>query len=293
MSRKQATSADGTRIAYEVDGEGTPILFIHEFAGDMTSWDDQVARFSVTHRCIRYAARGYFPSEVPASHSFSQAAAVEDALAVLDAEAVDTAHIVGISMGGYTAVNLTVQHPHRVRSAAIGGCGWGSDPATHARFIEESLGLASRLRQEGWPAIADEYGRGPTRIQLKDKNPATWARFVDGLSRHSSEGSAATMEGVQSRRSSLDSLIPGLRESARPLLIITGDEDEGCVEANFRVKRAVPTAAWTVFPRTGHTVNLEEPDAFNAALDKFHRAVEADAWAERNSRAAGFSSTGL
>jgi pimeloyl-ACP methyl ester carboxylesterase len=73
-----------------------------------------------------------------------------------------------------------------------------------------------------------------------------------------------------------------LRRLAVPTLIVTGDEDEPCLEPALFLKRAIPTAGLWVIPKSGHTVNLEEPDAFNRAVQDFLTAVEAGGWGRRN-----------
>jgi hypothetical protein len=67
-----------------------------------------------------------------------------------------------------------------------------------------------------------------------------------------------------------------------PTLIITGDEDEPCLEPAIFMKRTIPTAGLVVLPKSGHTINLEEPEAFNRALEHFFSAVEAGKWGRRN-----------
>ncbi len=69
-----------------------------------------------------------------------------------------------------------------------------------------------------------------------------------------------------------------------PTLIMTGDEDDPCLEASLMMKRTIPSAALAVLPRTGHALNLEEPDAFNAHLDDFFHQVEAGRWTLRDPR---------
>src|SRR2546428_11107914 len=101
------TTNDGTRLYVEEQGDGTPLLFIHEFAGDHRSWARQVSHFRSRHRCVTYAARGYPPSDVPGDpEAYSQQRAVEDALAVLDGLGIEQAHVVGLSMGGFCALHL-------------------------------------------------------------------------------------------------------------------------------------------------------------------------------------------
>ena len=93
----KAITTDHFELYYEEAGNGTPILFVHEFAGDWRAWEPQMRYFSRRHRCITYSARGYLPSDVPPdANSYSQEQAVKDAVAVLDAAGIEKAHIVGL-----------------------------------------------------------------------------------------------------------------------------------------------------------------------------------------------------
>src|SRR6195256_4082353 len=94
------TTDDGVKLYYEKTGSGRPVVFVHEFAGDIRSYEPQVPYFSRRYRCIVYNARGYPPSDVPEDFErYSQQRACDDIRAVLDALKVKKAHIVGISMG--------------------------------------------------------------------------------------------------------------------------------------------------------------------------------------------------
>jgi pimeloyl-ACP methyl ester carboxylesterase len=73
-----------------------------------------------------------------------------------------------------------------------------------------------------------------------------------------------------------------MRELRVPTLIVTGDEDEPCLDPGLLMKRTIPSAALVVLPRSGHTINLEEPDLFNAACERFFHQVEAGRWALRD-----------
>jgi pimeloyl-ACP methyl ester carboxylesterase len=84
-----ATTDDGVRLYYEEAGEGVPVVFVHEFAGDHRSWEPQLRFFSRRHRCLAFAARGYPPSDVPADPArYSQVRAAADIVAVLDGAAI-------------------------------------------------------------------------------------------------------------------------------------------------------------------------------------------------------------
>src|SRR5258708_8581590 len=120
---------DGVTLYTETTGPGAPLLFIHEFAGDHRSWEPQVRFFSGGYRCITYASRGYPPSDVPEDETaYSQERAVVDAVAVLDGLGVSRAHVVGLSMGGFTALHLAVRHPGRVASGGVAAARYGALP---------------------------------------------------------------------------------------------------------------------------------------------------------------------
>src|ERR1035438_7230275 len=120
---------DGVTLHAEETGTGEPLLFIHEFAGDHRSWEPQVRVFSHAYRSGTYAPRGYPPSDVPTDPAaYSQGRAVADAIAVLDGLGIAKANVVGLSMGGFTALPLALRHPDRVVSAVVAGVGYGALP---------------------------------------------------------------------------------------------------------------------------------------------------------------------
>jgi pimeloyl-ACP methyl ester carboxylesterase len=101
------------------------------------------------------------------------------------------------------------------------------------------------------------------------------------------------MLGVQSRRPSLYGLTAELRALHVPTLLLTGDEDDGCLEASLMLKRTIPSAGLLVLPRTGHTSNLEDPAVFSRAVEEFIGAVERGEWRERDPRSQTGSITGM
>lgn len=288
------TARDGTRLHVEEDGSGAPLLFIHEFAGDHRSWGPQVSHFRAHYRCIVYAARGYPPSDVPQElDSYSQQHAVEDALAVLDGLQIDKAHIVGLSMGGFCALHLGLQAPERAHSLVVAGCGYGAALESQERFRRESAAIAEAFRTEGAARVAPRYAVGPARVQLQNRNPEAWRKFAEQLAEHDSLGSALTMLGVQSRRPSLYAMHGELAALHVPTLILAGDEDDGALDASLMMKRTIPTAGLTVLPRTGHTMNLEDPGVFNRTVAEFLDAVTAGDWRDRDPRSQTASITGI
>jgi pimeloyl-ACP methyl ester carboxylesterase len=288
------TADDGVRLYVESTGSGPPLLFIHEFAGDHRSWEPQVRFFSGSYRCITYAARGYPPSDVPGDPAaYSQQRAVGDAIAVLGGLGISGAHVVGLSMGGFTALHLALSHPGSVVSAVVAGAGYGAQPDRQEPFRAECEAIAAAFEAGGAEQVAQWYAVGPARVQFQNKNPRGWAEFAAALGGHSSLGAALTMRGVQAGRPSLYALREELARVRTPVLIMVGDEDEGCLETAIMLKRTIPASGLVMLPRTGHTANLEEPDVFNAAVDRFLAAVGRGVWRERDPRSRSASTTGI
>jgi pimeloyl-ACP methyl ester carboxylesterase len=288
------TTDDGVRLYAETTGTGAPLLFIHEFAGDHRSWEPQVRFFSGGYRCITYAARGYPPSDVPDDGAaYSQERAVADAIAVLDGLGVDRAHVVGLSMGGFTALHLALRHPARIASTVVAGAGYGAQPERQEAFRAECEAIASAFETEGAERVATRYAVGPARVQFQNKNPRGWAEFAAALGEHSALGAALTMRGVQAARPSLYRLRDDLAGIHVPVLLVAGDEDEGCLETALMLKRTIGSSGLAILPRTGHTANLEEPEVFNRVVDRFLAAVERGAWRPRDPRSVSASTTGM
>ena len=282
--------ANGVKLYYEETGSGTPILFVHEFAGDYRSWEPQVRAFSRRYRCITYNARGYPPSEVPAQLAkYSQDIHVDDMAAVLDALKVPRAHIVGCSMGGYAAVHFAIRYANRAFSATAIGAGFGSDPDKRDQFLKDTEAQARRFEDLGMPAAVRDYKIGPSRVQFQNRDRRGFDEFARQFEEHSALGSAHTLRGVQAKRPTVYSLEKGLRRCKVPMLIVSGDEDDNCLEPGIFIKRACMSANLLVVPATGHAVNLEEPDLLNRVLLDFMTAVETGAWRPRDPRSLGRS----
>jgi pimeloyl-ACP methyl ester carboxylesterase len=261
------TTDDGVALHAESTGDGPAVVFVHEFADDHRSWAPQVAFLSKSFRCVTFNARGYPPSDVPGDPAvYSQARAVKDVLAVMDALGVGRAHVVGHSMGAYTALHVALEQPARIVSVTATGCGWGSGPDMRPEIVKICTEVARLFREEGIERAALKYTDTPMRLPFKENDRRGWDAFIARLSEHSAEGSALTMLGVQMKRPTLPDLVPRLRAMMAPLLIIVGDSDEPCLDGSLLLKRTVPGAALLVVPRCGHAPNNENPELFNAAL---------------------------
>lgn len=281
-----ATTTDGIRLFYETAGTGTPIIFVHEFGGSHWSWEPQLNAFARRHRCITFAARGYAPSDIPPEvDSYSQARAADDIIDVLNAEGIDKAHVVGLSMGGFAALHAGLRHPGRVLSVVAAGAGYGAEKAHEDYFRGISEQVARNFQEQGPKVFAPVYAEGASRVQFQDKDPRGWRLFADRLAQHDPLGAANTMRGVQMRRPSLYDLEAEFRRMEAPTLVMTGDEDDHCIQPGLFLKRTIPRCGFAVLPKAGHTLNLEEPELFNRLLAEFIAQVEAGRWGPRDPRA--------
>ena len=272
---------DGTRLYVEECGSGPPVVFVHEYAGDYRTWEPQVRYFSRQHRCVTYSQRGYPPSDVPADPaSYSQDIARDDVIAVMDGLGIDKAHVVGHSMGAYTALHVGLRYPNRCLSVTAAGCGWGSTPDIAKRDAMKAMAAEAgkMFATEGIASASAKYADAPMRQSFKNKDPRGWAEFARILSEHSAEGHAHTMLNLQLKRPTLWEMEAALKQFSVPLLVIVGDEDDLCLDGSVFLKRTAPTAALLVVPRAGHTITSEEPAAMNAALAELFSAVAAGRW---------------
>jgi pimeloyl-ACP methyl ester carboxylesterase len=283
-----AQAAGGVKLFYEETGAGYPIVFVHEFGSDYREWETQVRWFAREYRCVTFNARGYPPSDVPTKEdAYGYQHSVEDIAVVMRHLGIAKAHVVGLSMGAYATLLFGLRHPDMASALVVAGCGSGSPREVRASFKEQSEANAERFLKAGSPAVAQATGVGPTRVQLKIKDPRGWQEFVDHLGGHSAQGSALTLRGFQALRPSLADFTDELKKLTVPVLLAVGDEDEPCLETNLFLKRTIPSAGLWMMPKTGHAINLEEPAAFNRAVQEFFGTVERGRWGLRDPRTLG------
>ncbi|MHC4431331.1 MAG: alpha/beta fold hydrolase [Planctomycetota bacterium] len=276
-------SINGVDLWIVEEGSGPPLVFVHEFGGDHRVWREQIEHFRDRYRCVAYNARGYSPSDVPDDeYAYGVEIALADLLGVLDALEIDKAHLVGLSMGAYNILRFALDHPERVLTVSAASGGSGSYPPTRDHFLAETSAVADQFLASEKLADTGLFD-GPTRIQLKAKRPEIWKEGADYFAGFSPKGAGYTLRRVQVERPSLYDFEAELGALAVPVLLMIGDEDELVIETNVFLKRAMPMAGLLVLPKSGHLINLEDPDIFNRAIDEFHAAVADGNWPSRPS----------
>ena len=274
--------SDGARLYYEEAGTGTPIVFAHEFSGDLWSWEKQIQHFSRRYRCVAFNARGYPPSEVPALLSrYSHRHAIDDIAVVMRHLGLGKAHIIGCSMGSRTTLDFGLTYPRMALSLTMIGIGSGGDPRNKAVFLRQTEERARLYERGGLAVVLKGLRKAENRIRLKRKNPRAFEDFCRRFMQHSAQGCANITRQVQGRRVSLFSMERALRALKVPSLVIVGDEDPGAIECGLFMKRVSPAVRLSIVPATGHLVNLEEPDLMHRLTEDFFALVESRHWRPR------------
>ena len=264
----KATTDDGVGLYYEETVAGAPIVFVHEFAGDLRSFEPQVRYFSRRYRCIAYNARGYPPSDVPESFErYSQERARDDIRCVLDGLKIEKAHIVGVSMGGFAVLHFGFAYPERALSLVVAGCGYDAEPGKRRQFTDEASRTAAESPTRAWPEPPeDPPAPGPAPVcRIAEQGPWVATPNSPASSWHSSLG----LGGAP--------CAPRRCAGHIPLAYLVDKMEAGPMSRRWsgdrrRGRPACPSSlacsrpAWTsaaaalvVLLNTGHALNLEEP----------------------------------
>jgi pimeloyl-ACP methyl ester carboxylesterase len=265
MSRARA---NGVSLYYEVSGDGPPLVLVHGFACGLRMWDPQVKALSRSRRVVTYDVRGHGISEAPADPAaYSQPISVADLRALFDHLMIRRAVVGGLSMGGNIALNFALAYPDMVQALVVADTGAGSDET--ADWVATVHAFADALERDGLEAFADAAMANPLFARYVAQGPAA-ERFIRScLMTHRAHGLAHTGREVLTKRPTIYSLAPRLRELPVPTLLIVGEHDEPCLKVHRFMADTIPGARHLLIPGVGHLTNLEAPEVFNRAVTEF------------------------
>ena len=257
------TCSDGIRLFVDDQGprHAATIVFAHEFGGDWRTWDGLISHLAMEFRCVRYAARGFSPSDTPEDlHVYGQERSTEDLAEVVDRLGLDRFHLVGCSMGSFTSLMFALEAPDRLRCLTLIGCSSGPrDDAERARYraaLGEELGLLRRLGGDG---AVQWFSSDPAYRRMLQKAPEVWRAYLERLRRQSVQGAVQTLKTVHWNRRSLFDLERQLQALRVPTNLIYGEEDHPLVlPTNSFLSEVLPCSQEVKVPTTGHLVHLEE-----------------------------------
>ena len=256
---------NGAELNYELTGNGSAIVLVHEGVCDLRMWDELVEALEPDFTVLRYDMRGYGDSTMPPG-PFSQA---KDLLGLLDHVGIDSAALVGVSYGGRVALDTASVAPERVTKLVL---------------------VSAGFRDHEWSQVVRDFGDEEERLlDAGDVDGATELNvkfWVDGPAR----GPDPARESVRARvremqRRAFEIQVPAyeaqpppgpedpveikLNELTQPALVVVGDADvPDFLEIGDRLERELPNARKVVLEDTAHTIPLERPDEFrDLALD--------------------------
>lgn len=251
----------GTRLFYEVVGAGTPLVLIHGFALDTRMWDDQIDALATRHQVIRYDMRGFGRSALPDGGSYSAAGDLKALLEYLD---LDTAAILGLSLGGGVAVDFALTYPDTTRSlilvdAIVGGWEWSSG------WNEQVGAVWSAGKKLGVEAAKERWLGLPVFMPALEQS-----KVAHSLTRMVSEYSGWHWIHHDPQQHLKPPAIQRLGSITAPTLIILGERDESDFQAMaVAYQKGIPHAERVTILGVGHMANMEAVERFNDIVLRF------------------------
>ena len=269
--------ADGTRIHYEVTGRpgATPILMIQGLGASKNAWNLQRIAMATRFRSISLDNRGAGRSDKP-TQPFTLEQMADDAIAVLDAAGVETAHVVGASMGGVISQIIAVKYPHRVRSLTLVCTACRNHP-----WRQELL--------QSWAHTAEEKGMievGKEAAQWV-MSPRSFRRLVPAFTwmgplaalrpRHS------FVSQIQAILDTREDLVDELSSITAPTMVIVGNQDILTPRGDSEeIAERIPNAELVVISGAAHGLMMEHSTTFNKILIEFLQRIEAERVAQQH-----------
>jgi len=260
-------SVGGTSLHYEIDGSGPPIVLLHGFALDRRIWDGQVPALIEHHTVVRYDLRGFGRSS-PSPEPYRHAA---DLQTLVDRLGFERVSLMGLSLGGGTAINFTIANPDRVDrlivvAPSLSGFAWS------AAFVAEQAAIRHAAREGGVAAARDQW------LALPNFAPALANPVVSAALRDMVEGySGWHWMHPDTAIPTNPPAIHRLAEIRTRTLVFVGDRDSADFQAiASTLACAIPHAQRIVLEGAGHIANMEARETFNAVVVPFLAGANSD-----------------
>lgn len=268
----RVVSADGTALAMEQVGAGTPFLMVHGFTGAKEDFADHAACFARHSTVLTFDLRGHGASDHPAdleSYSFDLLAA--DTLAVADAHGAERFVLLGHSMGGMVALRVVLEHPERVAGLVLMDTAPGKPQGIDADMAEVAAQLAL------------EDGMAELRILLDAANPlgseadqrvrAERPGYIEFGARKWAAVEPAAYAALLREIVHQPDRLDAMRAISCPTLVIVGEQDEPFLDDSWAMAAAIPGAELLVIPDAGHSPQFENPDVWFPAVERFVKEI--------------------
>jgi pimeloyl-ACP methyl ester carboxylesterase len=246
---------DGVSIYYESSGDGPPVLLSHGYSATSAMWRNQAAEFSKRYRVVTWDMRGHGQSDSPDDPSlYSEAATVDDMAAILHECGIERAVIGGLSLGGYMSLAFHLKYPEMTRALML---------------FDTGPGYRNPKAREGWNATAEARAKN---FEAKGLDALGGSAEVRVSQHRSAQGLANAARGMLAQFDSR--VIESFEGIQVPTLVLVGDRDEPFLAATDYMTAKIPGAQKVVIPDAGHASNIDQPEAFNAAVGAFLASLD-------------------
>ena len=272
-ARAQGQYADvnGTRLYYQVEGSGHPLVLIHGWPMSARMWDDQARVLSQYYRVIRYDRRGFGRSPGTPWHEGSAEHDPADLEALLHYLGVSKAYVLGHSQGGSVAIAFTLAHPDQVDALILHGAALDGFVLPETGPFASHDSVRSLMRDSGMAAFRRQWLAHPINA-VPDTKADVRARIADIVQQY---GGADVLQAVPPPSDSETPAIYRVHSISVPTLVLVGGSDLPFFQINAdALTFLIPAAQKVVVPGGAHLVNMVEPERYNAEVLRFLRAVE-------------------
>lgn len=263
---------NGVNLNVDVVGEGPPVLALHGFTGDMSTWDGLVRDAETEFTFVRVDLLGHGGSDSPLdADRYSMECCVCDLLGVLDALDVHRAIWLGYSMGGRICLHAAMSEPERFQALILESASYGIvDEGERMRRREKDARLADMIEEEGISTFVDYWETQPLFKSQERLPKDVRERVRSQRLQNDPVGLANSLLSLSTGRQL--SLHNNLSFLDFPILFVAGREDDKFCRIGRSLTDQVAGGAMTIIPEAGHAVHLEQPERFNEAVLDFMRA---------------------
>ncbi|MEX0874750.1 MAG: alpha/beta fold hydrolase [Actinomycetota bacterium] len=246
---------NGIELGYSASGDGQAVFFTHGYQASKAMWEPQLSALEDSYSVIAWDLRGHGESGIPDDPAkYSHDLLIGDMAALLRHLEAEPAVLVGHSLGGYASLCFYLDHPEAVRALVLAGTGPGfRDPDARAKWNSMAERFASRLDEDGLEI-------------LKRASPE-----VSTAEHRSANALALAARGMLAQSDSR--VMDAITEIKVPTLVLIGSEDKAFIASSEYMKKKIPGAELVTISGGGHAANMEQPEAFNAALRTFLDAL--------------------
>lgn len=257
---------NGIKMAYDIAGQGTPVLWIHGYPLSRATWRRQVSELSSVGRHIAPDLRGYGESDAP-DGVYTMELLADDMCALLDAVNVKRAVVAGLSMGGYVALAFALKYPDRIAGLILSNTRAGADSPEAAKARNDN---ADRALREGVKPVVEPMLGKLFSARTVEQKPSLVDELRAILLSASPNGVAGALRGMAVR----PDVTPRLASITAPALIVTSSDDAVIPPAESqKMAAAIKGATLVEIPGAGHLPNMEQPTAFNKAVSECLRTI--------------------